>query len=173
MSLLNAIDSVPPFACGGPARAPPVAADAGALALVPGGTPGPVEPTTGLDGAFELATGVHAAASRPATTSNAARGRRGLPCDAIEISSSSRRSWFGRRLTPVMGVEGVREGVPEQVEREDRDHDREAGQDHEARVRVVVAEVLADHLAPRGGRQWDAHAEERQRRLEQHRRGDP
>ena len=67
------------------------------------------------------------------------------------ISSTLRPAGHRRASAPVMRIERVREGVPEQVERENRGHDREAGQDDEAGIGVVVAQVLADHLPPRGG----------------------
>ena len=60
---------------------------------------------------------------------------------------------------------------PTKVEREHRDHDREAGIDDEVRRREVVRLSLTDHLAPGRRRRLDAEADVAQRRLEEDRRG--
>jgi hypothetical protein len=89
MSLLNAIDSVPPFLVGGTARSvDPVVVLAAGLALeaVPVDVPGLPDVVAGGD-TLGFATGVQAAAIE-ATASNAAHRPRGFACDAIAISSA-------------------------------------------------------------------------------------
>src|SRR6478736_432896 len=112
--------------------------EAGALAagtLAPGGaTEAP------SDGAGELEA-PHALATRMTATPSAdvLHGTRIDLIDRLLFSPVGRRR--PRTSTPVARVQGVSQGVPQEIEREDRGHDGQARQGHDARVGPVVADV--------------------------------
>ena len=64
-------------------------------------------------------------------------------------------------------VERVAQAVAEDVERDDRQHDRRARDDRQPRRRPDALLALGDQRAPRRVRRLHAGAEERQRRLDQ------
>src|SRR6476661_1139840 len=115
MSLFQPMDRVPPWAAAWLGDA----ASLGVVASLGLGAPAPVD-APGVEGLGD-ALPPQAPMTRPNATEVAnhrlVRGR----C-AIAISSTSDPPDLGGLSAPVMGIEGVREGVPEQVEGQDRDH---------------------------------------------------
>src|SRR5207249_10862891 len=69
-----------------------------------------------------------------------------------------------------LGVEEVAQAVTEEVQAEDRDHDGGTRIEHEPGRLLQVETPLGQDVAPRRDIGWDAHTEEAQRRLRQHRR---
>src|SRR4051794_12672744 len=67
---------------------------------------------------------------------------------------------------PALRIEGVTQPIAEQVESQHCDEDGHAREEHEVPDRVEPGR-FREHAAPAGRRRADAHAEERQRRLEQ------
>src|SRR3954453_3065914 len=68
---------------------------------------------------------------------------------------------------PAPRVEGVLQAVPDEVEREHREEQREAGEEHEPPGDVEDAGGFRDHRAPRGLGRLHADAEEREGGLEE------
>ena len=98
--------------------------------------------------------------------------------DVVERPSRSRAGGpvggaYGRhRRSSSLRVEAVAQPVAEQVEPEHRDRDREAREHREAGSGEQQLLALLQHPAPRRGGRRGAEAEERQRRLGQHRDGE-
>src|SRR5262245_40968600 len=112
----------PPDALGAPLSVPPEAA--GAL---------PAAVSDGVACAWQ--------AARMNTT---AMPRTLLPPETLVLRTSASfpgRPAADRASTPMTRVEGVGKGVPEQVEREDREHDRETWQRDHPGIGPVVADV--------------------------------
>src|SRR5690606_17718885 len=88
---------------------------------------------------------------------------------------SGRVGWAGGGVKDVMssltvgggGVEGVAQGVPEQVEAEAHGHDGEAGEERGGRRAAEVLLRVGQHDAQAGGRRLDAEPQEREHRLAQ------
>ena len=93
---------------------------------------------------------------------------RSLPtCDAgLGLDSSASRRTLRAR------VERVAEAVADDVQREHRQHDHQAGDDRQQRLRVEQLDPDRDHRSPGGVGRLHAGAEERERRLEEHVVGD-
>ena len=83
----------------------------------------------------------------------------------MAVDSMSQRRDMGHLLWGGSRVQVIAEGVADEVEGEDGEHDGECGEDdHVGRVEEVGAGVV-EHGAPAGGRGGDAEAEEAERGL--------
>ena len=67
------------------------------------------------------------------------------------------------------GIEPIAEPIPEDVEGEDEERDRDAGRDHQVRRDLDELPAAREHRAPLGSRRTDAEAQEAESRPDQHR----
>src|SRR5687767_641605 len=74
--------------------------------------------------------------------------------------------------SPLGRVEGVAKAVTHEVDRQRDDDDRKAWEGHEPPELEALALSVGDQLPERGVRRLDPEAEERERSLDQDRRGD-
>src|SRR4029453_17097587 len=85
------------------------------------------------------------------------------------LDQSTRALAFGLQSTD-LGVEEIPQRIAEEVEPEDREHDRGAGVQHEPRRLLDVEPPLREDVAPARNIRWHTHAEKRKRRFGKHRR---
>src|SRR4051812_2976648 len=88
-----------------------------------------------------------------------------LTAKSVRTARDTRRTRKRAMLPVRLRVEGVAQGVAEEVERQYQDENGDAREQDVGGVGLQVAEAVEDHPAEVGGRLEDADAEERQRRL--------
>src|SRR5262249_26302744 len=115
---------------------------------------------------------VHSAPARPFATCSAHDQSSGSDFSnqygMVFLSRSGRPRPLGLNSAN-LGIEQVRAPVAEEVETKDVPLDCPPGIDHEPRRLLDVEASLREDVAPAWNVRWDADAEERERRLRQHR----
>src|SRR5437667_3968234 len=79
----------------------------------------------------------------------------------MTASGGSRGAGVHSRGSPRAGIERVLHAVPDEIQAQHRQDDRDPGEHGDPPGHVVERDPLLDHVAPRGGGRLTSHAQER------------